>query len=147
VVDWIWDGNRHLRDRANSQRRRYQSRSQQRRHLYDPEFSDDILALKFSSQHAHDLRYVAKSSFWFLWDGARWKREDTLRTYDLARLVAREFATGVRTKSSRRSITSAKTIAAIEKLARADRQHATTVDQWDADTFVFNVPPEENFEK
>src|SRR5207237_4141993 len=100
-----------------------------------------------SSQPARYLRYVAKSGSWYLWDGARWKREDTLRAYDLARLIAREFAIGVRTKSSRRSIASAKTIAAIEKLARADRQHATTVDQWDADTFVFNVPPEENFEK
>jgi len=36
------------------------------------------------------------------------------------------------------SITSAKTVAAVVNLARVDRQHAATVEQWDADPWSFN---------
>ncbi len=38
-------------------------------------------------------------------------------------------------------IASAKTVAAIERLAKADRRLAATVDQWDSDPWLFNTPP------
>ena len=45
------------------------------------------------------------------------------------------------TRSDRqRKIASANTVAAIEKLARSDRRHATTVDIWDADPWLLNTP-------
>ncbi len=37
-------------------------------------------------------------------------------------------------------IASARTIAAVEKLARSDRQHAATADQWDGDPWLLNTP-------
>ena len=37
-------------------------------------------------------------------------------------------------------IASAKTVAAVERLAKADRRHAATVDQWDADPWLLNTP-------
>ncbi len=37
-------------------------------------------------------------------------------------------------------IASAKTVAAVERLAKADRRHAATVDQWDAMPWLLNTP-------
>lgn len=38
------------------------------------------------------------------------------------------------------ALASAKTVAAVERLARADRRVAATVDQWDADPWLLNTP-------
>jgi putative DNA primase/helicase len=105
-----------------------------------PEFSDDALALEFTSRHARELRYVAKWGTWLFWDGARWRFEDTLQAFDLARVVAREFANACNDPDDKPKIASAKTVAAIERLARADRRHAETVDIWDADPWLLNTP-------
>ena len=37
-------------------------------------------------------------------------------------------------------LASAKTVAAVERLALADRQIAATVDQWDSDPWLLNTP-------
>jgi putative DNA primase/helicase len=105
-----------------------------------PEFSDDALALEFTARHAHELRYVAKWGTWMLWDGMRWKAEDTLKAFDLARAVARAYANSYPDQDDAPKIASARTVAAIEKLARADRRHAATVDIWDADPWLLNTP-------
>ena len=39
-----------------------------------------------------------------------------------------------------RELTKAKTVAAVEKLARADRRHATAHDEWNTDQWTFNEP-------
>jgi putative DNA primase/helicase len=104
------------------------------------EFSDDALALKFTARHADDLRYVAKWNAWLIWDGTRWKFEDTLKAFDLARVVARKAAGGCDRPNDHVKIASAKTVAAIERLARADRLHAATVDEWDSDHWLLNTP-------
>jgi putative DNA primase/helicase len=39
-----------------------------------------------------------------------------------------------------RKLTSAPTVAAVERLARSDRRHAATVDQWDSDPWSLNTP-------
>jgi putative DNA primase/helicase len=103
-------------------------------------FSDDALALEFTARHAHKLRYVARWGSWFHWDGTRWKSEDTLKAFDLARVVAREAASGCNRPNDHAKIASAKTVAAIERLARADRMHAATVDEWDSDDWLLNTP-------
>jgi putative DNA primase/helicase len=105
-----------------------------------PEFSDDALALEFTERHKGELRFVAKWGSWLYWDGTRWKFEDTLRAFDLARAVAREFANACNDSDDKPKIASAKTVAAIEWLARADRRHAAIVEQWDADSWVLNTP-------
>jgi putative DNA primase/helicase len=105
-----------------------------------PEFSDDALALEFTERHERELRYVAKWGTWLYWNGARWKFEETLKAFDLARVVAREFANSCPDDKAKPKIASAKTVAAIERLARADRGHAATVDQWDCDPWMLNTP-------
>lgn len=103
-------------------------------------FSDDALALRFTARHAHELRYVAKWGSWLYWDRTRWKFEDTLKAFDLARVIAREAASGYNRPNDHAKIASAKTVAAIERLARADRLHAATVEEWDSDHWLLNTP-------
>jgi putative DNA primase/helicase len=100
--------------------------------------SEDEFANEFSARHADTLRYVALWGRWLQWDGARWKFEDTLAAYDLARRVAREFSVQAKDKT----IAKAAVVAAIERLARADRRHASTVDAWDPDPMCFNLTEE-----
>lgn len=104
-----------------------------------PEFSDEALALDFAAQRADTLRYVAAWSRWFLWTGVRWEPDETMRAFDLARAICRAAAARCNTKPSR-MIASAKTVAAVERLAKADRRLAATVDQWDCDVWLLNTP-------
>jgi putative DNA primase/helicase len=105
-----------------------------------PDFSDEMLALRFAEQHAGDLRYVAAWSKWMIWDGRRWQFDDTLMAFDLARKVCRAAATGCNKPRAASVLASAKTVAAVERLAKADRRLAATVDQWDVDQWLLNTP-------
>jgi putative DNA primase/helicase len=104
-----------------------------------PEGSDEALALRFTERHATELRFVDSWSRWLIWDGVRWVTDKTLHAFDLARAVCREAA-GEDDGKRATVLASAKTVAAIERLARADRRHAATVDQWDADPWLLNTP-------
>lgn len=105
-----------------------------------PEFSDEAIALYFAAQHADDLRHVAAWGRWLHWTGARWRQDDTLLAYDLVRAVTREIASRCNEMPIAKAIASAKTVAAVERMAKADRRHAATVDQWDADLWLLNTP-------
>ena len=75
-----------------------------------------------------------------MWDGRFWKRDETLRLFDDIRNFCGElnvFADGAR---QRKELGSAKIVAAVAKLVKADRQIAATVDQWDADPWLLNTP-------
>ncbi|MGH7087737.1 MAG: hypothetical protein ACREFQ_02430, partial [Stellaceae bacterium] len=95
-----------------------------------PEFSDEALALRFAARFDDRLRYVAALGRWLEWDGARWQFEDTLHALDLARAICREASAECNRPKAAHAIASAKTIAAVERLAKADRRIAATVDQW-----------------
>ena len=104
-----------------------------------PSRSEESLALKFAARHSQDLRYVAAWSRWIVWDGCCWKRDDRLRAFDLARAICREAAA----ESEGRDavvLASAKTVSAVERLARSDTRLAATVSQWDADPWLLNTP-------
>jgi phage/plasmid-associated DNA primase len=105
-----------------------------------PAFSDDALALRFVDRHASELRYVAVWAKWLRWDRKRWAFDETLHVFDLVRHVCREAASECNEPKASKAIASAATVAAVERLARADRRIAATVDQWDADPWLLNTP-------
>jgi len=105
-----------------------------------PAFSDEALALRFAELHAGDLRYVAAWGKWLSWTGTHWQFDETLHAYDLARAVCREAAAECNKQKIASALASAKTVAAIERLAKADRRLAATIDQWDADPWLLNTP-------
>ena len=108
--------------------------------LLSPAFSEDALALAFSSCHGDDLRYTASMGTWHRWDGCHWAEDETLAVFDLARSEVRAMSCGSLSAAMARQIAKASTVAAVERLARSDRRHAMTIAEWDADPWVLNTP-------
>lgn len=109
-------------------------------HVRPPDFSDEAIALEFAERHSGDLRFVAAWGKWLYWDGTCWKFDDTLLALDWARKICRDVATRADKPKIAAAIASAKTVAAIERLARADRRLAASAEQWDADIWLLNTP-------
>ena len=105
-----------------------------------PGYTEDALALEFTSRHAEDWRYVAAWGQWLWWTGTHWQHETTLKAFDLARLVCRKGAASCRNPKIAAKVSSAGTVAAVERLARSDRRHAATSDEWDQDLWALNTP-------
>jgi len=103
-------------------------------------FTEDALAAEFSQQHGEDWQHVAVWGAWLTWTGTRWEREGTLRAFDLARRVCRAAANRANNAKVRTKLSQASTVAAVERLARADRRHATTAEVWDRDPWLLNTP-------
>jgi putative DNA primase/helicase len=101
-----------------------------------PPAAEDAIALAFAERHDHELRYVAAWGRWLCFDGTRWQHDDTLHTFDRARAICREVA--LDSEKSARALASAKTVAAVERLAKADRRLAATAAQWDSDGWLLN---------
>jgi len=93
--------------------------------------AEESLALAYAERHAHELRYVAAFGRWMRYDGIRWGFDDTLHAFDRARAICREVALDCDKAKVATAIASAKTVAAVERLAKADRRLAATADQWD----------------
>ena len=102
-----------------------------------PPNAEDSIALAFAERHAHGLRYVAARGQWLRYDGMRWVRDDTLHAFDRARAICREVALECDKPAS--SVASAATVAAVERLAKADRRLAATATQWDAHDWLLNT--------
>jgi putative DNA primase/helicase len=107
-----------------------------------PRFSEEALALRFSRLYADELRYVAAWGRWLYWDKKRWREDATLAVYDRARGICRQASAECThdEKTIAVRLAASATVAAVERLARADRRHAAVVDQWDADPWLLNTP-------
>lgn len=107
-----------------------------------PEYSDEALALRFAEKHAGEARFVAAWGRWLFWTGARWQFDLTMGAFDLARRICR-IASGeiIDPKATKlaSAVASAKTVAAVVSLARADRRHAGTSEQWDQDPWLLTT--------
>jgi putative DNA primase/helicase len=112
-----------------------------------PEFTDEALALEFARTHSENLRYVAEWGKWLLWTGDHWRFDDSLQVFNLSRHICRKASakalSDLLPRLARRvacALASAKTVSAVERLARSDRRLAATVDQWDRDPALLNTP-------
>jgi P4 family phage/plasmid primase-like protien len=91
---------------------------------------EDTLARAFVEQHGQTLRYVAVWGQWMQWNGQLWREDTTLHAYDMIRDNCRDALDRL----------DAKTVAGVERLARADRRVAATSEQWDTNPWVLNTP-------
>lgn len=105
------------------------------------DLSEDGLALAFTDQHRNALRFCATLGGWQVYDGCRWKRDETRLPYSFARTLVRST---VRERSldakQGAKLRSATTVNAIVSLASSDRVHAIGQDQFDADPWILNTP-------
>jgi putative DNA primase/helicase len=109
----------------------------------DNPFTEDALALRFSTQYADTLRYIATKAQWQSWDGERWYDEHTHLAFHLARECCRVAAHDCCNGKPINNILNAKTFAAVERMAKTDRRQATIIEQWDANDLLFNSKKEQ----
>jgi putative DNA primase/helicase len=144
---------RRARDQANSgsKRRRQRDRDVDPPPAAEPEVptseeavwsSEDALALQFAGQYLDALRFVAPWSRWLRYnnDDGRWRTDERLETFDDARRICRAAALQANETKARMRLSSANTVAAVERLARSDQRLAASVDQWDRDPWLLNTP-------
>lgn len=105
-----------------------------------PPFSEEEMALDFAQTYSGTARHVGKWGKWMIWDGRRWRADETYQGFNLARKTVRRFAFRANAPKEAKAIASAKTVAAIERLAKADPAIAEEVEVWDADPMLLNTP-------
>jgi putative DNA primase/helicase len=108
----------------------------------DNPLTEDALALRFSERHKDDLRYVALKNQWYKWDRTRWVPEQTYLAFHLARASCRDDAIAYGNGKPPDKVLTAKTFAAVQTLARADRRQAATLEQFDADPWLLTTDGE-----
>jgi putative DNA primase/helicase len=140
MADRIFDADPELHTEAEALRQRHRAALLEVADARPPDFSDEALALRFSEKHDAETRYVAASGKWLQWNGMRWEFDETMRAFNMARTICRIASNEIEKPALARTVASAKTVAAIVSLARADRRHAATVEQWDTDPWLLNTP-------
>lgn len=102
--------------------------------------TEDALALAFTRRYHRDWRYVCAWGRWMMWDGQRWRSEETLAATDLIRSVCRHTAVRADNPKIAARLAGSGTVAGVERLARSDRRHAATTAEWDAESWLLNTP-------
>ncbi|WP_019560798.1 phage/plasmid primase, P4 family [Caldimonas manganoxidans] len=102
--------------------------------------TDDALALTFTARYAEDWRYCSAWGKWLVWDGRRWQVDETLLVHHLIRAICREAALKADSHRLAAKLAASSTVGGVERLARTDRRHASTADEWDADPWLLNTP-------
>jgi putative DNA primase/helicase len=111
-------------------------------------YCEEALTLAFSERHAEDLRYCKAFGRWFEWRAGYWREDIKRNVFTHARRLCRETSVGILADSGGEnaaakiatSVASARTVAAVVNLARADARHATAPEDWDADPWALNTP-------
>jgi putative DNA primase/helicase len=106
-------------------------------------------ARRFAQEHHQNLRFVARSRQWLVWDGKRWRPDDMGEVSSRAKATVRGLFTtaaaltdsGEREKRMRFALSaqSAKRIAGMIDLAKSEPSIPITQDQLDADPWLLNV--------
>ncbi|MGZ8408131.1 MAG: phage/plasmid primase, P4 family [Caulobacteraceae bacterium] len=109
-------------------------------------YSDEALTLAFTGHYVDELRYCDLFGGWWRWQDGRWRQDVVRGVFSLARRLCRDTAAEVLAGGMKgadriaNQIGSAKTVAAVVNLARADPRHATAPEEWDHDPWALNTP-------
>jgi putative DNA primase/helicase len=103
--------------------------------------SEEALALRFAQENEANLRYCAAWERWMQWDGVRWAPDKTFLATDYVRDLCRRAAEGADSESrAANNLGMARTVRAVEYLARTDRRLAASAEEWDSDPWLLNTP-------
>jgi putative DNA primase/helicase len=106
----------------------------------DDLISEGAVSDAFTHEHRDRLRYDHHAGKWFLWDGNRWKREETKLAYRWAHQKAKALAASTDIAKVILSAGKAAFATGVERLAQSDRTFAVTSEIWDADPWLLGTP-------
>jgi P4 family phage/plasmid primase-like protien len=98
--------------------------------------TEDGVGQGFAVKYANALRFCHGPDVWHVWDGARWRLDDTLRTYSAIRLLARALARYAEKESVAVTMGKAAFVAGVERLTRSHQAFAMIPDEWDRDPWL-----------
>lgn len=101
--------------------------------------SEDSLAVAFAREYELRAKYCHLSGYWFLWDGARWKKNKRKLALQWIRRMVRAYASGEAPKAAKDLGRSA-VMHAIERLAQGDELIACTGDEFDTNDWLLGTP-------
>lgn len=115
---------------------------------------EDEIAFRFTASTLLPGRdrwaYCAQHGRWYRYDSPTWREDSTLALFDQVRVFIREHAQaaldsleGPAQSAARRdakSVRTARVVAGVERLLRADREHAVQASQLDADPMLLATP-------
>lgn len=99
------------------------------------ELTEDALARAFAQRYRGRLLYNHTRGRWMVWDGARWKPEETRLAFEWIRQLARSMNRAGEAKWSKASVCSA-----VELFAQSDREFAVTGEVFDCDPWLLGTP-------
>lgn len=102
--------------------------------------TEDGLSAAFTRHYGENWRYCALWGKWLVWTGVRWNADQVLFVSHLARGICRTASLKADSSRLKGKLASSATISAVEKIARSDPKHASTAEEWDADTWALNTP-------
>ena len=102
--------------------------------------TEDGLSTAFTRRYGQDWRYCALWGKWLVWTGVRWNADQMLYVSHLARGICRNASLKADSPRQKAKLASSSTISAVEKIARSDPKHASSAEEWDADTWALNTP-------
>jgi putative DNA primase/helicase len=98
------------------------------------ELTEDAVAEEFAKTYGDKLRFDHTQDKWFVWDGLRWRRNDTELAFDYARHLCRKY------RKDQLRMGSRKAAEGVERMARCDQRLAVTSKVWDTDRFLLGTP-------
>lgn len=100
--------------------------------------TEDSLAIVFADEYADRARFDHHSGKWYVWNGSRWRRNETLVALDWCRGLCRQF--GALDTQLAKNLGKSGTVGGVEKLARVDQRLAVTSDIFDRDPMLLGTP-------
>jgi putative DNA primase/helicase len=102
--------------------------------------TEGAVADSFRQSGKDKLRYDHSAGKWFLWDGMRWRREETELAFSWAHKQARAMAAESGETNAEIHAGKASFAAGVERIAQADRAFAVTHEIWDRDPWLLGTP-------
>jgi len=102
--------------------------------------TEGAVADAFATAHVNQLRFDHTAGRWFLWDGTRWRREETKLAYRWAHARAKQLAADTENAKVILAAGKASFAAGVERLAQSDRTFAVTHEIWDRDPWLLGTP-------
>lgn len=103
--------------------------------------SIDAWADAMVTENCGEWRYIEAFGGWHYFNGFVWRPDKSNEALDLARRTVRKMAEPFKGESREYwKLTSAGTVAGVERLARTDRRVAGFAEEFDADPYLLNTP-------
>lgn len=100
----------------------------------DTPLTEDDVAKRFADEYSERLRYDHERGFWVHWNEYVWELDRTEKAFHYVRIFCRKL------RGSEHKMSSAASVASVERMARCDPKFAVTSEIWDRNKYLLGTP-------